>query len=55
MMITLLSQQYGTAETEIMMERKRHREGARQGEGSAECEHYSHGKNSAVSIERVGE
>lgn len=40
-MITLASQQYGTAETEIMMEGETHRTEAREGE-SAECERDSH-------------
>lgn len=51
MMITLDSQQYGTAEAEIMMEGEKHTvEGSeRGGMGSAECERKSHRGNSAVS------
>lgn len=42
MMITLDSQQYGTAEAEIMMEGENHRvERERETMGSAECERSS--------------
>lgn len=56
MMITLDSQQHGTAETEIMMEgeaRRGKRQRERERTGSAGCERTSHRENSAVSREEL--